>query len=82
MIEKTYMVRFETPENSAQYMTAASAKVDGENLVFLNSIGEPVAVFLLEIVESWTLINLSKCPRALITRLAPSAPGTMGRYQC
>jgi hypothetical protein len=61
MIEKTYMVRFETPENSAQYMTAASAKVDGENLVFLNSIGEPVAVFLLEIVESWTLINLSKC---------------------
>ncbi len=61
MMEKTYMVRFESPEISTQYMTAASAKVDGENLVFLNSIEEPVAIFQLEIVESWTVINLSKC---------------------
>jgi hypothetical protein len=57
MMERTYMVRFEMPGHSARYMTAASANVDGENLVFLNSVGEPVAIFLLEIVESWTVIN-------------------------
>lgn len=55
------MVRFKPPEISAQYMTAASAKVDGESLIFLNSTGEPVAIFQLENVESWTVINLSHC---------------------
>ena len=61
MIDKTYMVRFESPEIGALYMSAASAEVDGDNLVLLNSIGEPVAIFLLEIIESWSVLNLSKC---------------------
>lgn len=61
MPDKAYLVQFNPPEMSAQHITAASADVYGDHLVFLNSIEAPVATFLLEIVESWTVTNLSTC---------------------
>jgi hypothetical protein len=61
MTDKTYMVRFKPPEISTQHMSAASAEVYGDHLVFLNSNEETVAFFPLEIVESWTVTNLSQC---------------------
>jgi hypothetical protein len=61
MTDKTYMIRFKSPETSTRYMSAASVEVNGDNLVLLNSVGEPVVIFLLEIVESWTVINLAEC---------------------
>jgi len=61
MADKAYMVRFKQPEINAQHMTAASAEVYGDHLVFLNSNEEPLTFFWLEIVESWTVTNLSKC---------------------
>ena len=35
-------------------VTAASADIHGEHLVFLDSTGKLAALFLLEIVESWS----------------------------
>jgi hypothetical protein len=35
-------------------VTAASAEIHGEHLVLLDSTGKLAALFLLEIVESWS----------------------------
>jgi hypothetical protein len=60
MTGKSYSVRCKTPENSTQSVVAASCEVHGEQLVFLDSKGELAAIFLLEIVESWSVTYLSK----------------------
>ncbi len=54
MDDKRYLVSCKTPEISMQSVVAASGEVHGEHLVFLNSRGELAAMFLLEIVESWS----------------------------
>lgn len=60
MTDKIYTVRFKQGEINTQHLTGASAEVYGDHLVFLNSSGELVALFYLEIVESWTVTNPSK----------------------
>ena len=50
-------MRFKSPETSTQSLVATSAEVHGDYLVFLNSKGELAALFLLEIVESWTIAS-------------------------
>jgi hypothetical protein len=59
--DKAYMVRFKELEISAQRMNAASVEVYGDHLIFMNAHEKPVAIFLLETVESWTVTDLSKC---------------------
>jgi hypothetical protein len=54
MTDKTYLVRFKPPEISTQPVVAERAEIHGEHLVFLNSKGELVALFLMEIVEGWS----------------------------
>lgn len=54
MVDKRYLVRFKPPEISTQLVFAVTAEIYGEHLVFLNSKGELSALFLLEIVESWS----------------------------
>jgi hypothetical protein len=61
MINKRYIVRFKAPEIKSQRLTAANVEVYGDHLVFLNADEKPVGIFLLEIVESWILTNISKC---------------------
>jgi len=61
MADKRYLVSCETPEASTQSVVAASCEVCGEHLVFTNSKGELAAIFLLEIVESWSVTYMSKC---------------------
>jgi hypothetical protein len=39
---------------------AASAEIHGEHLIFLRSNGSLAALFLLEIVESWSEFELYK----------------------
>jgi hypothetical protein len=58
MADKTYLVRFKRPEISTQPVIAASVEFHGEHLVFLDSKGELAALFLLEIVESWSESDL------------------------
>jgi hypothetical protein len=53
MTDKRYCVRIRAPQQSCYVVIAATAEVHGEHLVFLNSEGQPLFLFLLEIVESW-----------------------------
>jgi hypothetical protein len=61
MTEKRYLVSCQTPEISTQSVVAASCEVGEELLVFRNSKGELAAVFLLAIVESWSVTSISNC---------------------
>jgi hypothetical protein len=54
MPDKTFLVRLRPPEISTQPVIAARVEFQGEHLAFLNSKGELAALFLFEIVESWT----------------------------
>ncbi len=49
-----YLVRFKPAELGIQFFTANRAEIQDEHLVFLNSKGELVALFLMEVVESWS----------------------------
>jgi hypothetical protein len=69
MTGKTYQVSCKTPETSTQSVIAASCDVYGDHLVFLNSRGELAAMFLLEIVESWSVTNVSRCDPERFTEL-------------
>jgi hypothetical protein len=53
MKDKRYVVQLRVPLGGVCVVTAASAEVVGEHLVFLNSEGKLVFLFLLEIIESW-----------------------------
>ncbi len=61
MIDKRYCVRIRAPQPNTYIVIAASAEIHGEHLVFLNSEGQPLFLFLLEIVESWCESELLKC---------------------
>jgi hypothetical protein len=69
MADKRYLVSCKVPELSTQSVVAASCEVHGECLVFLNSKGEMAAMFLLEIVESWSVTDMSKCVPETFTEL-------------
>ncbi len=53
-IDKTYIVRFKTPDIATDVVVAASVEVHGEDLAFMNSKGELAALYLFESVESWS----------------------------
>ena len=53
MIEKTFLIRFKTPELGAQPVVAARAEVRGEHLLLLLSDGQLAAAFMLENIKSW-----------------------------
>ena len=69
MTDKIYTVRFKQGAIDTQHLTGASAEVYGDQLVFLNSSGELVALFQLEIVESWMVTNRSNCTPAGFSEL-------------
>ena len=55
--EKTYTVMFKRPGTNIQPVIAARAEITGDHLVFLDLDGRLVALFLLEIVQSWNEIS-------------------------
>lgn len=56
MTDKTYFLRLRLPTRRFHVVTAANAEVHSDHLVFLNSRGELLLLFLLEMVESWNEI--------------------------
>jgi hypothetical protein len=54
MTDKTYLVRLKPRELGLHVVIAASAEIHGEHIVLLNSDRKLAALFLLEIVETWT----------------------------
>jgi hypothetical protein len=52
MADKTYLVRQKPPQRDIYWVTADSAVIQGEHLVFLNSKGKLLVLILLDIVEA------------------------------
>ena len=55
---KGYLIRFRLSDLTTQFVIAAIAEIHDEHLLFLRSDGSVAALFLLEIVESWSEIEL------------------------
>ena len=55
---KAYIVQFTRPEIKLQPVIAARAEIHGDHLVFLDSDGRLVALFFLEIVQSWNEVPI------------------------
>jgi hypothetical protein len=52
------VVRFEGSDVSPRIVIAASVEIHGEHLVYLRLDGRLVALFMLEMVESWSEFDL------------------------
>jgi hypothetical protein len=59
MRDKSYLVRFKYSNLNPHLVIAASVEIHGEHLVFLRSDGSLAALFVLEIVESWSEVESS-----------------------
>ena len=65
MTDKTYLVRFKPRELGIKAVIAARAEIHGEHIALLNSKGELAALFLMEIVESWSVLGGAMSPGAV-----------------
>jgi hypothetical protein len=57
MTDKAYLVRFKPREIGLQIVIAARAEFDGEYIALLDSKGKLAALFLIEMVESWSVLG-------------------------
>jgi hypothetical protein len=62
MSDKTYLIRFKHPALGVRSVTAASAEIHGDHVALLNSKGKLAALFLMEVVESWSESPLLSLP--------------------
>jgi hypothetical protein len=55
MADKTYVVKFKPQAlRGIQVVVASTVEIHDEQLIFCNANGDLVALFLLEIVQSWS----------------------------
>jgi hypothetical protein len=54
MSDKAYLIRFKHPALGVQSLVAASAEIHGEHIALLSSKGKLAAMFLTEVVDSWS----------------------------
>jgi hypothetical protein len=59
MPDTTFLVRLKPPSSAIQHVVASTLKIQGEPLIFCDSEGKLVAMFLLEIVQSYSEISMS-----------------------
>jgi hypothetical protein len=58
MVDKTFLIRFKLATYlSPRPVLAAKAEVQGEHLILLNSQNRLAAMFLLELVDSWSEVK-------------------------
>jgi hypothetical protein len=57
MTDKACLVRFKPPEIGLQIVIAARAEFHGEYIALLDSKGKLAALFLMETVESWSVLG-------------------------
>jgi hypothetical protein len=58
MADTEYLVRFKGADPPPELVIAETIEFHGENIVFLRSDGSLAALFVLEIVESWSEVKL------------------------
>jgi hypothetical protein len=56
MEDLTFVVRFKSRDLQPQLVSASRVEIQGDHLVFLESHGKLIALFLMEAVESWSEI--------------------------
>jgi hypothetical protein len=55
MVSKAYIVKFRSPAPGVvQTVIASTVEIHDEHLIFCDSQGKLAALFLLDIVESWS----------------------------
>jgi len=59
MLDKTYIVRFKRPQMGVQVVLASCAEIHGDHIALLNCNGQLAALFFSEIVESWSVVDLT-----------------------
>jgi hypothetical protein len=57
LADETYIVRFKPPQIGVQLVAASRAEIYGDHIALLNSNGQLVALLLLEVVESWSVLK-------------------------
>jgi hypothetical protein len=55
--DKAYLVRFKLRETGLQIVIAARAEFHGEYIALFDSKGKLAALFLMEMVESWSVLG-------------------------
>jgi hypothetical protein len=55
--DHTFVVRFKPPLERIHNVIASTVEIQGDNLAFLNSIGELTALFLFDMVGSWNVLS-------------------------
>jgi hypothetical protein len=59
MTDKTFLVRLKQADLHSHLVIAANAEIHGEHLVFLRSDGSLAALFVLEVIQSWSEVDPS-----------------------
>ena len=57
MPEQTFLIKFKRSELAFHTVIAAKAEIHGDHLVFLRSDGSLSALFLMDIVQSWSEVD-------------------------
>jgi hypothetical protein len=57
MADKTYLVRLKPPSEALQLVAASKFEMHGEHLVFVDTEGKLAALFLMELVQSWNVVE-------------------------
>ena len=57
LADEIYMVRFKPPQIGVEFVAASSAEIHGDHIALVNSNGQLVALLLLDIVESWSVVK-------------------------
>lgn len=54
MVEKIFLIKFKPPSLAIHQVIATTVGIHDEHLIFCDSQGKLAALFLLEVVQSWT----------------------------
>jgi hypothetical protein len=57
MVNKTYLVCLNPPSEAVQHVTASRFEIHHGHLLFVDSEGSLAALFLMELVESWDVVQ-------------------------
>jgi hypothetical protein len=74
MPDQTYLVTLRPPSHAIQQVFAATAEVRGSHLVFVDAKGNLAALFLLDLVERWSVLP----PKMPVREAARSNRGEAG----
>ncbi len=57
MNERAFLIRFKRSDLAFHTVIAAKAEIHGDHLVFLRSDGSLAALFLMDLVQSWSEVD-------------------------